>query len=585
MSTLKALVCPLLLLLAVSAISQPVTTTYTPNGYNYPDVRVTADYTKLPHGSWYYTFCTIVHNPNTQSDYVMYALDDSLRPVYTQKLAPYSQSWAGLSTYWQKNDSLLGYVRNLSIDTTIWGVYPRLKTDINKRGLVAHDTLTGASTIYRPSVKLLDLHGLYLSDSFYVTMQDHIYVGDTGFSVSMKSYDKDSVIAQWSTEDATEGIPDSQSYQKLCIGYQINLSNIDYFHPNSIDAVGDSMFIISMRHQNELCCLKYERATNSFKLAWRLRPPNDPFSSFKWKGDGIGFKGQHNGVVVFANEKDWYLSVFDDAECDTLKSSRFMLLQLNFDSMTCTVVRKTNLGFRTRAQGSSMLVTQAADTSDFQTAPILYSSGIFDTTGIQQTGLDVIGLMDAQGEKIGSVNFQPGIIKNYSQVWSHTYQARPYYIPLFDEIRPKLVVACGTDSMTISLTEHYDNVNWSTGQSSQSITLPRVQTPISVAVNNNTTVGEWWAYTNGCPALSDVNDIANAWVAIYPNPAHNYINIIADITEKTEYVVTDINGRAVQYGYLYNGGNQQLNMTLPQGTYLLTLKTANKIYNKRFVIV
>ena len=571
---------------------------------NYPPVVVNADYEKLPKGSWYYTLCSLPQNGSDhfynndcpKTNQVFFVLDDSLRPAYTNNFGPWGMMWNGYVGFWHESDSTLGYNSNGNIwSNGTWGtaqahgLFPRFKLDPRKNGFVTFDTLRGSGTVKHPEASM-DPHGIYLGDSFYVAIQDYQFVHDTGFGFAMMSYKDHSAIAIYSSQDSIDGIPDSQTYVGQCSSYTYPYMGGDFDHPNFIDACGDSIFIVSLRHQNEVSAFKYDKVNKKFKLAWRLRPPLDAFSSFRWLNDTKGFTGQHDVEFMGSDGHDFYISLFDDQECVPNPQSRYMLMKLNLDSMTCEVIKQQDLGFNTGFMGASMAITTSKNIDEIKASPILYTSGGFvDTAFIQETGISIMGIIDTSGSKIAGVKFETDTIRNFFEVDQIAYQARPYNIPLLDQFRPKLITTCDVDSMTISLVNHYDDVYWSTGDNGlQEIKLPRSSSlSVSVAVHNYGTIGEWWAYSSGCAVSTDFQDNGiEEPFDIYPNPSHEIFNIRGNITEKTAFTIKDMDGRLVQSGFLQPQPLQSIHLnSIAQGVYFLSFSSKNHVYVKRLAVI
>lgn len=592
---MKPLLSALLVICALFKITAQPTVYNSNNVLNYPVVSVEADYNALPKG-WYYTVCSVAQNGSAgtynanapQNDQVLYILDDSLRPAYSHSMGPWGMLWNGYVAFWRGKDSILGYNSNkyyfVSNLPQARGSFPRFKADMNRKGFVVLDTLYGTGTAKHPQ-PTLDPHGIYQGDSCYVIMQDYVFANDTGFGLAMMRYDG-SVVALYNNHDPINGIPDSQSYIPSCPVYQIPQHG-DYQHPNFIDGVGDSMFIVSMRHQNEICCFKFDKTANEFQLQWRLRPPHDPFGSFTWLNDTIGFAGQHDCEIVKIDGNVWYVSVYDDAACVVREESRYLLMKLDLNNWTCEVIRSNYLGHNTGFMGGAQAVTTSTDVDSLKSAPVFYTTGgIVNGKFDSIAGMDILGMIDGQGNKIAAIKFQTTKIMAFNQIVQLAYQGRAIHAPLLDQFRPKIKTDCQRDSMTLSLTEYYDNVHWFNGSTAKEITLPRMEAQIEVAVNNWPTIGEWWAYSNGCPAVTtDISDVQNKWFDVYPNPAAQYFNLVGDVNVKTEYQLTDVSGKVVQDGYLQPQPIQQVELTgTASGIYFLSFRLGGQTFTKKIVV-
>lgn len=592
---MKPLLSAFLVVFALLKLTAQNPITYTSGPLNYPVVTVDANYSALPKG-WFYTVCTLAQNGSAgtvnvsapQNNQVLYVLDDSLRPAYSHCLGPWGMRWNGFVAFWDESNGILGYNSHLNYFKgnlpQAHGYYPRFKADANRKGFMILDTLYGCGTPNRPQ-PTLDAHGIYTGDSCYVIMQDFSFTNDTGFGMAMMKYDG-TVTALYNSHDAVNGIPDSQSYVPQCGIFQVPARG-DFAHPNFIDGVGDSMFIVSLRHQNEVCCFKFDKLSNEFKLQWRLRPPHDAFSSFTWLNDTVGFSGQHDCEIVKIDGNVWYVSVYDDGACVTREESRYLLMKLDLGNMTCEVLRSQYLGHNTGFMGGAQAVSASTNIDSIKAAPIFYTTGgiingIFDHTA----GMDILGMVDGDGVKIASVKFQRQKINAFNEIAQLAYQGRVINAPTFNQFRPQLQTNCGRDSMTISLVGNYDNTYWFNGSTAKEITLPRMETTISVAVNNWPTIGEWWAYSNGCPASipTDISSVENKWFDVYPNPASGFFNLVGDVNERTAYELTSISGQLVQIGYLQPQTIQQIELAnITSGLYFFTFRSGGQTFTKKII--
>jgi hypothetical protein len=68
-------------------------------------------------------------------------------------------------------------------------------------------------------------------------------------------------------------------------------------------------------------------------------------------------------------------------------------------------------------------------------------------------------------------------------------------------------------------------------------------------------------------------------IQIYPIPAHDYINVQTGNFKNTDYILTDLSGKLVCTGQIYNGQGQINIERLPIGAYLFTT------YNERVNLI
>ena len=90
-----------------------------------------------------------------------------------------------------------------------------------------------------------------------------------------------------------------------------------------------------------------------------------------------------------------------------------------------------------------------------------------------------------------------------------------------------------------------------------------------------------------------MGDVKNAVVAplpfsvnVYPNPAQDWVEVNAvEATTELDYVLFDLQGKTVREGATSQGAAQLDITTLPAGTYMLRLSTADKKRNNVYKII
>ncbi len=80
------------------------------------------------------------------------------------------------------------------------------------------------------------------------------------------------------------------------------------------------------------------------------------------------------------------------------------------------------------------------------------------------------------------------------------------------------------------------------------------------------------------------NDVNEASISIYPNPTHNYINIVSPTIEINGITVYDVSGRQLQTIAIDNKNTYQLDMSnLETSMYFVTIQTQNGSATKRII--
>ncbi|MBK6984632.1 MAG: T9SS type A sorting domain-containing protein [Bacteroidetes bacterium] len=79
------------------------------------------------------------------------------------------------------------------------------------------------------------------------------------------------------------------------------------------------------------------------------------------------------------------------------------------------------------------------------------------------------------------------------------------------------------------------------------------------------------------------NDIKNSFI-IYPNPTSDQFFIVANTTDKLVVDMYDVNGRHVFSKSVSDKSNIDVT-TLIEGIYNLTIKTVDRVINKKLVIL
>lgn len=91
--------------------------------------------------------------------------------------------------------------------------------------------------------------------------------------------------------------------------------------------------------------------------------------------------------------------------------------------------------------------------------------------------------------------------------------------------------------------------------------------------------------SNGCPVANSIEQFhSNIQVTVYPNPTSDQFYIETNATDKLTVDLYDVNGRHVFNKSVSDKSNISV-ATLDNGIYTLTIKTADRVTNKKLVIV
>jgi len=92
--------------------------------------------------------------------------------------------------------------------------------------------------------------------------------------------------------------------------------------------------------------------------------------------------------------------------------------------------------------------------------------------------------------------------------------------------------------------------------------------------------------SNGCAVANDIQQVTynNAQVTVYPNPTSDQFFIETNSTDKLTVDLYDVNGRHVFSKSVSDKSNINVT-TLNEGIYTLSIKTADRVINKKLVIL
>ncbi|MFA7687819.1 MAG: T9SS type A sorting domain-containing protein [Moheibacter sp.] len=103
-----------------------------------------------------------------------------------------------------------------------------------------------------------------------------------------------------------------------------------------------------------------------------------------------------------------------------------------------------------------------------------------------------------------------------------------------------------------------------------------------VGIKNN--IGTIWKNSTGINMMSTNEQERNNEIKVYPNPVSNELNIVLDKPTKTKISLIDITGKQI-YSNSFHEDQVKINTSaFPKGTYILSVKTENKIFTKKIII-
>lgn len=298
-------------------------------------------------------------------------------------------------------------------------------------------------------------------------------------------------------------------------GYPYNVNGFDYMHPNSIAIDSDGHYLVSMRHGDLV--VKINSVTGD--LVWKL---GGPFSDFTFTNDG-GFEGQHfahrlpNGDIALYDN-----SVFTMA-------SRGVTYSLDTTNMTAT---RTSELFH----------------------PSGVSSNAMGSYAILDNGYELIGWGNSRRPEPSYTLFEANgaVAAEFFMVDTFvTYRSFFQELPSFPE-RPLINCTTSGSSVTLSLTGTHSDFQWSTGETTPTIT---------------TSTPGWYQ----CWVKQGIGSIGSIPIEIDANST--CLNLgIEEITLKKEILkLTDLSGREIEnpatnqvYFVIYTDGTAERKIQLKE---------------------
>lgn len=316
------------------------------------------------------------------------------------------------------------------------------------------------------------------------------------------------VVSNWYTLDH---IPFEDTYTV----HWGNPSFLDYIHVNSLEVDGDGI-LISSRHTNDIT--RFNRTTG--QVEWRMGGKGNMFTFI---GDTTGFGSQHDANIA----PNGNLYLFDNGYFGGRNVGRYMEMELDTANMTATVIRTHEhpAGLVSLVMGNAILL---------ENGNVIVNWGGEDPEEFVREVTEFAPNGDIVMEiNLGSNHFSYRVHK----------QALPWSLP-----RP--ILSCDQATQTLTAPAGYDSYEWSTGDTSQSIT---VTAPGTYQVWVNQGIGfissEPFEITDPNAFCFSVgqNEPEIRSLALFPNPTQDRftLEIPAVLTGGWELTVADAFGRTV----------------------------------------
>ena len=212
------------------------------------------------------------------------------------------------------------------------------------------------------------------------------------------------LVFEW---NASTHVGVNESYNTLpSDGASAEADPWDYFHINSIEKDRNGDYLISARVMD---CL-YKISGEDGSVIWRLHGKQSDFEI----PDEVNFAFQHD--ARWLNDDLTRLSIFDNGPTATVSYSRGLLMNVNYDNMTVTLIQEFTNQAKTFAQFEGSL--QAIDPSNETTNYFLgFGNQPFFTELDHQGNI----LLDVQFGKTNAVNNY----RTYRQQWEGKPSAKP----------------------------------------------------------------------------------------------------------------------------------------------------------------
>ena len=213
-------------------------------------------------------------------------------------------------------------------------------------------------------------------------------------------------------------------------------TDFDYAHGNAISEDADGNLLVSFRHLNSIYKINHANGN----VMWRLGGKSNTFTLT----NDNGFSGQHD-VRYHA---DGSISFFDNANTSTPKHTRALVFSLDTLAHTATRIwqYKPIPTFFSQSMGSHQITADGNHLINY---------------GNSRRPFPSIDFLNASGNKISQWFFPDTVV---------CYRAFIHHLP-FKFPRPAISCSQGINSITLSAPASYQSYVWSTGDTTQSITV------------------------------------------------------------------------------------------------------------------
>lgn len=331
-------------------------------------------------------------------------------------------------------------------------------------------------------------------------------------------------------------------------------SELDHSHYNSIELDDDGNYILSFRHLHEITKID----SSSGQIIWRLGGKQNQFT---FLGDTMKFTAQHDARRI-ANGN---ITVFDNGTYNSTPVARAIEYQLDEVNMTATVVWQ----FQEPNGYSSLFIGNANRLPNGNT--LIDWGGAFPLS--QTTSFTEV---DAGGTIVLELDFIPNRYVSYRAV--------KHKLP-FTISRPEII--CDGQNMTLTAPSGYASYQWNTGAASQSITVQDTGTYQVWVEQGIGFVSSEKYYVPDIDSMcgsTDIVEINNPKIRIYPNPVSNHLFIENTGIQKTTAQIFNISGRLIQEFELnFNENNATKSIEVSQltaGFYFLRIGNTNRKFIK-----
>lgn len=483
-------------------------------------------------------------NGNTDYPSQLLLLDANGDPYYfytlsNQSQAPYNNDWRIVNFGMAENDSLY-FIKTNAAQNTRWVMLVDSNMQIvdstacNAYYYDIHEFLAtsdGHEVVMCEEYRPMDLSPYTTANGTQGDVNGEIF-GQVIQELDVNG----SVIHEWNTID-------NFSVAETDFTWFNNPSVLDHAHLNSVEIDADGNWIISARHLNSV--FKVNKVNG--QLMWQLGGVNNQFTL---QNDTSWFTAQHDARRL----DNGNISLFDNAQLSYYPIARGLEYILDTNSWTATLVHSLDnpqLKF-SRFMGNYQTLDNNHHLIDW--------GGVYPLTQTRK-----VEEFDTNDDLVLSLQFTPGYL---------SYRAYKHVLP-FELPRPE--IDCDQSTMTLTAEAGYSTYIWSTGDTSNVITL-----------TDTGHYAVWVDYGMGYLKSNEfyVEDLSNICqtlgleeeehqFSIYPNPSNDFWTVSSGINNQ-EYQLFSLDGKIISSGTIFHGNNVIKGDNIVPGIYVLRI--ANKSY-------